>query len=405
LLTHSPRPYKLPLEMTTSSIRHVFEALEAKGGVGCVRFVGGCVRNLVMGHLLTDIDLATQLTPDETEMALSQAGIKSVPTGKAFGTISSIIDSNVYEITSLREDVETDGRRAVVKYTDNWTKDAQRRDFYINALYADRQGHVFDPTEQGLLDAKSRRVRFIGDPHARIAEDYLRILRFFRFTIAYGHSLDEASFAACIALRSGLDRLSGERIQQELFKLLRIDTAINVIRVMIEQEVMSNILAGTKLRSNAETLTNLKSPDLELRFAALLYPDGLSALEAIAKRLRLSKALTLRLRAIADLVTGLPEAHDRLKPFIYKHGKRAIEDCLKLRAAQAGCKINIDSIDFDVPTFPLKSLDLIKAGIKAGPELGQTLKSIETAWLEADFSQTVIDLAIDDIRKRTNTQI
>lgn len=404
---------RLPPVMTRPAVQAIFAALEAKGGEGCVRFVGGCVRNVLMGRAPSDLDLATQLTPDETEAALAAAGIRSVPTGKAFGTISAIIDSEAFEITSLREDVETDGRRAVVRFTTNWAKDAQRRDFYLNALYADIRGDVFDPTGEGLGDAEAGRVRFIGEAETRIREDYLRILRFFRFTIDYGYDLDAASFAACVRLQDGIERLSGERIQQELMKLLAVPSAIMVIRVMISEGIMARMLGGVTLEATRQVLSGVAalSRDPEARFLALLTPDALTdeAISTIASRLKLSNALTQRLRAVASWFdqVDLAALEAVWRAQIYAAGRTTIEDALRLKAGHAdmsardwdGLSIRLDRIE--VPVFPLKSAQLVEAGLKAGPELGQAMKRIEADWAAHDFSQSVIDTAIDEIRERT----
>ncbi|ESQ77494.1 CCA tRNA nucleotidyltransferase [Asticcacaulis sp. YBE204] len=397
--------------MLRLAVRQVFAALEARGGEGCVRFVGGCVRNVVMGREPTDLDLSTQLTPDETEAALTAAHIRHVPTGKAFGTISSIIDGEAFEITSLREDVETDGRRAVVSFTTDWAKDAQRRDFYLNALYADIRGEVFDPTGNGLTDAHEGRVRFIGDAETRIREDYLRILRFFRFTASHGQAMDAESFAACTRLKSGIDTLSGERISQELFKLLGVADPVAIIESMIDSGVMAHVLTGIATTPIALKVMCGLTEDVELRLLGLLYPDGLSpsALNRLPSRLRLSNRIADRIRHAARLWPEVDiEADDAVwLRTAYRTGKAALHDALMLRAAVSGrsrtewpeTEARIERLD--LPVFPLKSAQLVAAGLPPGPQLGQAMKGIEADWVAHDFSQNVIDAAIDEIRKRT----
>ncbi len=401
----------LPDIMRTDAVRAIFDALEAKGGQGCVRFVGGCVRNVVMGRAPSDLDMATQLLPAETEAALAAAGVKSVPTGKAFGTITAVIDGAPYEITSLREDVETDGRRAVVSYARDWTLDAQRRDFYLNALYADGQGQIYDPTGQGLDDARDGLVRFIGEAEQRIREDYLRILRFFRFTAGYGRTIDAASLAACVALKDGLERLSGERIWQELIKTLDLPNPMPAFEAMQRTGLMPHIMPGWRLVG--EGVPELKTlvahtDDAERRLLALvdaglgLAPD---AMEALRARLKFSTRVHERLVGAGRVADLLAKDEDMVfGRLIYRFGREAVEDAISLIAAHQGRSADLVLGllgDVVVPSFPLRGADLIARGLTAGPEVGQRLKQIETEWVNNDFSQTVIDRSLDAIGKPT----
>jgi poly(A) polymerase len=401
---------KMPLldSMTAPQTRAVFAALEGAGGPACVRFVGGCVRNALMGREISDLDLATQLTPGETEAALAAAGLRSVPTGKAFGTITAVVDGQPYEITSLREDVETDGRRAVVRYTTDWAKDAQRRDFYLNALYADIDGRVYDPTGEGLADIAARRVRFIGEAEQRIREDYLRILRFFRFTASYAREIDAASLAACLALKDGIDGLSGERIQQEVLKTLAVANPLRAFEAMLDGGVLSHVLPGWRgadLRAFKAMLAISAEP--ERRLIALLDDGGLledAALKTLRDRLRLSQRLYLRLKSAHEAAEALAEGEE-IRRLIYAHGREAALDAVALSGAHLGkaparAQNLLDSLrDLAVPVFPLKGADLIAHGLAAGPQVGQTLKAIEADWLRHDFSQGVIDAALDRLGK------
>lgn len=371
-----------------------------------MRFVGGCVRNALMGRTGTDLDLSTQLLPDDTEAALAQAGIRNVPTGKAFGTITAIVDGEPYEITSLREDVETDGRRAVVSYTDDWRKDAERRDFYLNALYADIDGQVYDPTGLGIEDAVSGRVRFIGDANLRIREDYLRILRFFRFTAGYAAEVDLPSLDACTALRSGIDGLSGERIQQELLKTLAVADPVQVFRVMLARRILAHVLPGLVFpHADLPELTAMTvlSDDPERRLAALLDEAGaldIEVLKQLQLRLRWSVRLLARLREAGEAMSDRQAGHG-LGRLIYDHGREAAIDALYLEGAR-GVDVTAaldDARRFEVRLFPLRGADLMKLGVTPGPELGNMLKKIETEWIEHDFSQSVIDDALDAIAK------
>lgn len=393
--------------MLAASTRAVFDALEARGGKGCVRFVGGCVRNVLMGKPVSDLDLATTLTPDETEAALAAAGIKSVPTGKLFGTITAVVEGEPFEITSLREDVETDGRRAVVKFTTDWAKDAERRDFYLNALYADIDGTVYDPTGFGLADAQTGRVRFIGEAEQRIREDYLRILRFFRFTAGYATDVDETSLAACASLKDGIDGLSGERIQQELFKILILPKPTPAFEAMQGARLMPHIIPGWHGANLAELSAMVTlSDEIEHRLLALfdcglgLEPEKLTAVQG---RWNASPKLMERLATVGQVAAQLADIDEpKLKRLIYAYGRPAVMDAVYLIAAHlgrspAGFLGHIEALI--VPAFPIKGADLIKRGMTAGPEVGKRLKQIETEWLEHDFSQSVIDRALDATAK------
>ncbi len=399
--------------MNAPATRAVFVALEAKGGKGCVRFVGGCVRNAVMGRPASDLDLSTQLTPDETEGALADAGIKSVPTGKDFGTITAVVDGVPYEITSLREDVDTYGRRAVVKYTTDWAKDAQRRDFYLNALYADIDGDVYDPTGQGMADAEAGRVRFIGDAGTRIREDYLRILRFFRFTAGYAREVDAGSLAACVRLKVGIDGLSAERIWGETLKTLELEQPLPAYEAMVRDGILPHVVSGWNARG--ERLPELAvmiglTRDPVRRLMALLDTGcGLAENEVrlVQSRMRFSNAILERL---VDAGKAAEHLHDieaaGLLRLMYRLGREAVEDAVFLAAAHAGHRPEALlglADEMEIPVFPVKGADLIARGMTPGPGVGQRLKQIETDWVNHDFSQSVIDAALDGIKSNSNS--
>ncbi len=398
-------------DMAAPATRAVFAALEARGGKGCVRFVGGCVRNLIMNKPVSDLDLSTQLLPGETEAALAAAGIKSVPTGKDFGTITAVVDGAPFEITSLREDVETDGRRAVVTYTTDWARDAQRRDFYLNALYADIDGEVYDPTGFGLEDTRAGRVRFIGDAETRIREDYLRILRFFRFSAGYATGIDPESLAACVRLKDGIDRLSGERIWGEMSKMMELASALRAFETMQAASVMPYVMPGWTLQDKhlPEFAAMLAmSRDTELRMMALIDSGiGLTpeAIRTLRQRLKFSTAFDNRLRDAAMVVSLCADIDEAgLVRLTYLHGKTAMEDALYLLAIHAGegppTALLRDLAETPLPVFPVKGADLIARGMTAGPEVGQRLKQLETDWVNHDFSQSVIDAGLDAVAKK-----
>jgi poly(A) polymerase len=397
--------------ISSQALVSLFDALETKGGEGCVRLVGGAVRDAVYAIAADDVDLATSLEPDAIEAALRGAGIKSLAIGKAHGTITALIHDQTYEITSLRQDVSTDGRHALVAYTKDWSQDAQRRDFYLNALYADRHGRIYDPTGEGLNDALNRRVRFIGKPIDRIQEDYLRIMRFFRFTSAYGVNIDNTGFEACVDLKSGLDGLSGERLWQELQKLMATPYPYFVLCQMQSGGILKSVLHGAQ-KPDAP-LINLKAviaitKDPLLRLAAILHDlGGLNpkALKSLRQRLKFSNQIFVRLSKLAEAVTIVNiDTMAQARHWLYHFGHETVKDALHLKIAQAhagqGIQKHLDMIDaIFVPVFSLTGNDLMRLGVKAGPDLGARLKAIESLWVKHDFSQSVIDKALDEFRE------
>ena len=369
----------------------VLDALEAAGGPGCVRFVGGSVRNALMDQPVDDIDLATTLTPDAVVAALTAARIKVVPTGLAHGTVTAVSNRRPHEITTLRRDVSTDGRNATVAFTDDWAEDAARRDFRLNALYADRHGTVFDPTGRGVADAREGRIVFVGDPETRIAEDYLRILRFFRFFAWYGRGdPDPEGIKACAAMASGMTRLSAERVSKELLKLLAAPDPRRAVAAMVEAGILPRILpeAHSPALSEAsfEAIVSL-STDPVLRLAALLPPEP-GVVVAASARLRLPNAMRDRLVAAlrSDLDAELPEAAARA--VIYRDGRQTFHDRLTLAEAASG----IDRSDlhdlaeaWTVPRMPIGGRDLARLGLSPGPDTGRVLKAFEDSWIADDF--------------------
>ncbi|WP_396595603.1 CCA tRNA nucleotidyltransferase [Brevundimonas sp. R86498] len=366
----------------------VFDALEAAGGPDCARFVGGCIRNALVGRPVDDIDIATRLRPEQSMAALKAAGIKVVPTGLAHGTVTAVSRRKPHEITTLRRDVETDGRRAVVAFTDDWAEDAARRDFRLNALYADRAGAIFDPTGQGVADALAGRVVFVGDAATRIEEDYLRILRFFRFFAWYGRSAPDAEgLAACAAHADGLSRLSAERVSKELMKLLAAPDPRPAVRAMGGAGVLDRVIPGVVAQTAFEVLVDL-SDDPVLRLSALL-PDDPQAVAATAAALRLPRVVETRLAAAAvgplDPETDAPS----LRALIYQTGRQAVGDrLLRGLALRPGIRADaalalIDS--WPVPRLPVGGRELAALGVAPGPDTGRLLKAFEAGWIADDF--------------------
>ncbi|MBA4806758.1 CCA tRNA nucleotidyltransferase [Brevundimonas sp.] len=369
--------------------RAVMAALQAAGGPDCARFVGGCVRNSLLGRPVDDIDIATRLRPEQTMAALKTAGLKAVPTGLEHGTVTGVSERKPYEITTLRRDVETDGRRAVVAFTEDWAEDAARRDFRLNALYADAAGTVFDPTGGGLADAAEGRIVFVGEAETRIREDYLRILRFFRFQAWYGRGEpDAAGLAACAALKGGMARLSAERVSKELLKLLAAPDPRPAVRAMAETGVLDQVLPEAQPLAMFDALCEA-SPDPVLRLSALL-PEDADTVVRIAGDLRLSNAVRDRLAAaVADgpaVTPGMTAAEARAA--IYRLGRAAFEDRLsRAEAARGGDCAGLRRLaaEWTAPKMPVGGRDLARLGLKPGPETGRILKAFEDAWIAEDF--------------------
>jgi poly(A) polymerase len=386
--------------MALPETQAVIAALDAGGFPGCARFVGGCVRNTLMGKPVDDIDIATVLTPDQVTEALRAAGLRAVPTGVDHGTVTAIANSRPYEITTLRRDVATDGRRAVVAFTQDWSEDAQRRDFRFNALYADLAGRVYDPTGEGINDVRAGRVVFVGDPMTRIREDYLRILRFFRFHAWYGQGeADPEALAACEALTGGIGSLAAERIQKELLKLLAADDPRPALRLMATAGVLASTLPSVTSLARLEGLVAIQTEQLfendpELRLAALV-PDDPDVAGQVAEQLRLSNALRARLVEAAGrsppIVSWMSPRETRRA--VYLLGRRAFIDRVKLAWAAAdrtaaapqwrGLLALAES--WTPPAFPLTGDDVLKAGTPKGPMVGAVMREVETWWIDQDF--------------------
>ena len=362
------------------------------------RVVGGALRNALLGIPPGDIDIATTAVPDEVIRRARSAGIKAVPTGIEHGTVTLVVDSQPFEITTLREDTETFGRKAKVAFGRDWVTDAERRDFTINGLSVDATGLVHDHVG-GLADIAARRVRFIGDPDLRIAEDYLRILRFFRIHAAFGAGEpDRAGYLACIRGRAGLASLSAERVRMEMVKLVVAEGAAGAIAAMTEGGLLLPITGGVAYVGPfanliaAERLLGLE-PDAVRRLGALAVAVTEDA-RRLATRLRLSKAETKALDSMGHRwwrLAGMDEAVARRR--IYRLGEDRYRDRLMLAWARAGGNaepahwLQLATLPerWQAPKFPLKAADFIARGIAQGPALGQVMALAEDAWLAADF--------------------
>lgn len=375
--------------LTSPATRAVIAALEAEGGEGCVRFVGGCVRNSLMGQGVDDIDLATRLKPEASMAALKAAGLKVIPTGITHGTVTAVSKGAPYEITTLRRDVTTDGRNATVAFTEDWAEDASRRDFRLNALYADPSGTVFDPTGEGVADAREGRIVFVGDPPTRIREDYLRILRFFRFFAWYGRGEPDATgLAACAALAEGMSRLSAERVSKELLKLLKAPDPRAAVRAMQASGVLSQVLPDAGSLETFERMVVL-SQDPLLRLSAL-WPADPARVDAAARGLRLSNPDRLRLAAAAGEALELDMSAHLARAALYRLGRQTFVDRVLRAAASGGSAADATpwlrlAETWAIPRLPVGGRQVAQAGLPAGPDTGRALAAFEAGWIADDF--------------------
>ena len=377
--------------LTAPETRRVLAALEAAGGPGAACFVGGCVRNALLGEPVDDLDLATPLKPEAAMGALRAAGLKVVPTGVDHGTVTAVSGGRPYEVTTLRRDVETDGRRAVVAFTEDWAEDAARRDFRLNALYADGDGRVFDPTGWGLADLEARRIVFVGEARTRIREDYLRILRFFRFHAWYGRGEPDADgLAASVELKDGVARLSVERIYKELMKLLAAPDPRQAVRVMAASGVLAVALpeASSDLAAFDRMAGTVADP--VLRLSALL-PERPEVAEAAARRLRAPNAVTDRLSVAASGGVDARIGARGMRVRVWRDGLIGATD--QARRAAAEGRIDAATVEhlvavaegWERPRLPVGGRDAAAAGAAAGPEVGRALKRFEDSWVADDF--------------------
>ncbi|MEE2526462.1 CCA tRNA nucleotidyltransferase [Hyphobacterium sp. HN65] len=376
--------------MTHPATLRVMAALEAAAPDGS-RFVGGCVRNALLGVPVADIDIATVLEPEASQAALEAAGIAVHPTGIAHGTLTAVADHQPFEITTLRRDVSTDGRRATVAFTTNWAEDAARRDFRINALYADPDGTIHDLVG-GLADIPGRRVVFIGRPQDRIAEDYLRILRFFRFYAFYGQGEPDAhGLTACAEMTDGLSQLSAERVWMETRKLFSAPDPVASLGWMIQAGVAQALYGQAPDTDRLERLIALGGDDPLLRFAAAFDPA-----ERLIRPMKMSneEASRLRLAGKAELAATIAEVwpvRAELEKLVYRHGNDAMADQLYLLFSKmadppegwGGAIAHV--LSFAAPDFPVGGDDLKAAGLTPGPEMGKALRRMEEAWIDSRF--------------------
>lgn len=398
----SPQPW-----MQAAETQKVLAALMADGAE--VRFVGGCVRDSVLKRPIKDIDIATHDTPDTVMALLERAGIKVIPTGLAHGTVTAVVGKAHFEITTLREDVETFGRHARVSFTDDWTADAARRDFTMNAMFADSQGRVYDPFN-GLADLAAGQVRFVGDPMKRIDEDVLRLLRFFRFHAHYGRPpMDRKALVACRKLAPRLTELSGERVAGELIRLLQAPDPAAALLVMKSEGILAHVLPEAEELGRLKVLTWLESrglvrpgiaPDPLRRLGGILRGDT-AAILAVGDRLKLSAAQTARLVSVAVPKVAVHDGLDQIQArrALRRVGADTFRDLALVAWADAKSRSGmthsqetsrwvrlLDWADAWQPVeLPVRGADCLELGVPRGPAIGQALARVEAWWEECDY--------------------
>jgi poly(A) polymerase len=403
-VTEAPRPLDAAW-LREPPLRDLLATLDRAGEEA--RVVGGAVRNALVDEPVGEIDIATTALPDEVMRRVQDAGFKAVPTGIEHGTITVVAAGRPFEVTTLREDVETFGRHAKVVFGRDWKRDAERRDFTMNALSASRDGTVYDYAG-GLADLAARRVRFIGDPATRIAEDYLRILRFFRFHAAYGEGAPDAEgLAACIVARAGLERLSRERIRMEMFKLVVARHAVAALATMTEAGLLEQVLGGVPLLASFANMVKLErevalAPDAVRRLGALAVAVAEDA-ERLRERLRLANAEYERLHSMADGWWRISRQWDEgtARALLYRLGDECFTDRVLLtwtRAPEGAADQSWRSLAtlparWSAPAFPLRAADFMARSVPKGPRLGAALAAAEEAWIAAGFPGEAAALA------------
>jgi len=390
--------------LNAKPLRKVFDAFETAQVDVCV--VGGAIRNYLIDRRVVDVDLATPAVPEHVMRLAKEAGLSAYPTGINHGTVTLVSEGVGFEVTTLRRDIETDGRHATVAFTQSWDEDAKRRDFTINALYCAPDGTIYDPIG-GLADLRRRRVRFIGNAEARIREDYLRILRFFRFSAEYGKGqLDPTGLAAAIALKQGLTQLAAERVRTEFLKLLTAPFAAVVVRTMHESGILNLVLPNT---ADPERLARLRAveanlgqrPDVICGLAALAVSDPANV-NAVAQRLRLSnaeaEALSEAVIVNPDIDPAQPDAAARA--ILYRLGPEAFRRTVYLSWARSGAAATdpawrrraLLADRWSPPKMPFGGSDVLALGVAAGPAVGDVLKAFETWWIASDFPHNQLEL-------------
>ena len=399
-----------PLE-NIKEAKIIFSYLNDIGKESAVRFVGGCVRKAICGESIDDIDLATSFEPNEVKKRLNKENIKVLDTGISHGTVTAILNKKKFEITTLRKDVSTDGRHANVEFTSNWEEDASRRDFTINAIYADIEGRIFDPLN-GISDLQNGIIKFIGSSEERIQEDYLRILRYFRFFTQYSKvDYDQNIIRSIKQYINGLNKISNERIFDELKKILRLKNVYRLFSHNTSKEIFLNIFPQFKYYERLKIIDSLDSKlrdkyDNYLILASLIL-DQTNNHEYFCHKYKMSNSIKNRFKYISINFENLGRekffSEENLKKLIYLSNKSSVGDLLlfSICAAKEIKTISIEKLinyvsECEIPKFPISGDYLKKYGYEAGEVLGKKLKSLEEKWIENNFiiEQKVIDKSL-----------
>ncbi len=394
-------PMRVELAGSFMTERDVARAMTILGAK-TARYVGGAVRDALLGRLVTDIDVATTLSPAAVMERLEKAGITTVPTGLSHGTVSARLAHRTIEITTLRRDIDTDGRHARVALIDDWDEDARRRDFTINALYLDQAGKLYDPVG-GLADLRAGRVRFIGNPEARIGEDALRLLRFYRFFAHYGSgAADSDARAACRKLAVLATRLSSERVRTELMKLLSAPNPVPALQMMAADGLLAAILPeAVRFDRLARLIAVEPAPDALRRLAALVAIDKPGA-TALARRLGLTKDERSRLEGLAAPAWAIDvnAGETQQRRALFKLGRARYRDLVLLSGDAAQVPRLLAMADaLAIPSFPLKGADVVALGVSSGPDISRWLAAIEDWWENRDYAPNR-DCCLAELRKR-----
>ena len=383
--------------LKSATIQKIFSILEEVGAE--TRIVGGAVRNSILGLDIKDIDFATTALPDEVINSFTANEIRTVPTGIEFGTVTVVLDSQNYEITTLREDIQTDGRHAVVKFGKDWIKDAERRDFTMNALYLDRNGNLFDCTG-GYQDCLEKKIRFIGSAEQRIEEDYLRILRYFRFMATFGTcEFDKATMSAILRRRNGLSQLSPERVSMELLRIFPTADADKIITTLVETGIFQMLTGGVARLNRFQRLIDLsKKFEVEIKPALLLY--SLSVFESedidrVAEKIQFLYSERKKLHCIHELTKEkiLKLTKQTLTKLLYEYGRQTAREGVLVKFIDGQLQFEeskLESIlrkldELEIPEFEISGNDLIAIGVKPGVKMGEMLRSSELEWIESGF--------------------
>ncbi|MCY4038240.1 MAG: CCA tRNA nucleotidyltransferase [Hyphomicrobiales bacterium] len=395
--------------------REDVRSLFAMLGEGNIRLVGGAVRDALLDLEVKDIDVASRLSPDEVIARLVREGVRVVPTGLAHGTVSAWVEGTRFEITQLRRDEETDGRHARVEAIDDWDEDAVRRDFTVNALYLDGDGVLHDPFD-GVADLKAKRIRFIGESRERIREDYLRILRFFRFTAGYGGARPDAEgLSACEELREGLSRISGERIDEELSRILMLPRGGDALEWMESCGVLRECLGDVRLERykaliEIESSLGLES-DAGLRLGVLLHDE--KGVRDVGERLRFSRVYTRRLTMMFSAMLSNIPSDLEVRGLLYRYGRSSARDILLLSWSNGVLRDNVqewkkalEGLEGEIPNFPLTGSMVMDLGVKEGELVGKVLSRVESRWISGGFkgdSDWAVQCAREEIASLGNS--